>query len=269
VGLVAAFELFRSPAASAPRRVLRAVPWLAVVLVPVLLTGWYFGRNIKQYRTPFLTSFDLSERGPMLEFEKVPLIDRRKLGFFIGWEPNIFGAPYYSVASFPYPRFWSVAVASTFVDYYNFSFSGIPPLVPSTHSFNSRPVSDRLLNFSRASMAGGTAIAFCCVVGWAAALLHTWRRRDWGRHALLVIAALAVAGVLQFCVKYPRDEFGVIKAGYMLFGTAPLAATFGLVFDWAARARRRRPLLLGLGISLYLVASYSIYCRFRISILPL
>ena len=47
-----------------------------------------------------------------------PYLDRRTLGFFVGWSNSIFEYPYFPSAR---SRFLPVLIASTFVDYYNFS----------------------------------------------------------------------------------------------------------------------------------------------------
>ena len=263
VGLVAVLESALAPGIRARDRLQRLLPWAMIVVVPALLTGWYFRRNVRDVGQPFPTSFDLSTQyGVVSDLLAVPYRKRRSLDFFIGWEPRIYEFPYYPTGLKPHPHFFPVLVASTFVDYWNFSFSGIDPAQRSGLSANRRPLTPRLLAFSRGSVIGGTLIALASTIAFVASLVRALGRRNFGHLSPLVITMVTVASGLHFAIKYPRDDFGVIKASYLLFGCAPLLAMFGLAVAWATKSRLRQPLLVVLLGALGAVAAYTLYCRF-------
>jgi peptidoglycan/LPS O-acetylase OafA/YrhL len=96
-----------------------------------------------------------------------------------------------------------------------------------------------------------------------------WRRRDDGeadpRFALLLAPLGALIGQLHFATKYPDDNFGPIKGGYLQFSAPELCALFGVGVAWMwrrrARWRWRVPALAAMG-AIALVAAYSVHARF-------
>jgi len=243
-------------------RLAKLLPWVGMLAVCVGISGWYFARNVRVYHTPFITSFELSQKGLLADSEKVPYFDRRSLGFFIGWDPIVFLFPYYPSGLGTHPRFFPVAVASTFVDYWNYSFSGIDPKAPNQFVYaRDRPMTSVVLATSRLASIGGTVIFLATVAAWGAATCWVFRRRRWGLFALLLVPPLSMAAAMHFAITYPIDRYGVVKAVYMQYGAPPMYALFGVAVAWAQRQAVRWPLLGVMAVAWWMVASYSFYCR--------
>lgn len=239
-------------------------------LLPVLLTGWYFGRNVRDFGKPFVSSFDLPQQAWVVApTDALPYLERRPLGFVFGLDPSVLETPYWPVGLQPHARFWPVLVTSTFVDYWNHFYSGLPATEATVLAFNARPMTPEVLEASQRSAKGGAVIALAVALAWLSALRWVVRERQWGFLALLTLAAIGVLFSLHFAVSYPRDDFGVIKSTYVQYAAAPLYALFGLAAAWTIERARRWPLALALGGSLWAVAAYSLYCRLRIPLLPL
>lgn len=252
-------------------RVMRALPFSMVVLVPLLLTGWYFGRNIREFGKPFLNSFDVrpEQLAEMAKLESKSYLDRRSLGFVAGWGTEIYDWPYYSSAIGDRARYFTLITAMTFVDYWNFHYSGLGHDWTSPSGVNGRQMTQDVMISSQRSMIGGTMIALAALVGWIVAAAVVWRRRDLRFVALLVLPVLTLLSGLHFGIKYPFDGEGVIKSSYLQFGMMTLYGTFGVSFAWTLERRRTWPLFVLLTVSLWLVLAYSLYCRLRIQLLPL
>ena len=107
------------------------------------------------------------------------------------------------------------------------------------------------------------------MIAWLGAARALWRRRDDGepdpRFALLLAPLGALIGQLHFATKYPNDNFGPIKGGYLQFVAPVLCALFGVGVAWMwrrrARWRWRVPALAAMG-AIALVAAYSVHARF-------
>jgi Dolichyl-phosphate-mannose-protein mannosyltransferase len=238
------------------------LPWSAMILICLAVAGWFYARNVPRYRNPFITSYEYYW-GPVRPVDTLPpLMDRRTLGFVLGWNLSTYRQPYYPSGLYPHARFFPVALASSFVDYYNYSFSGIDPKLPVEANMlaNSRPVTPRLMRLSRRAVLGGAIILLGTLAAWAICLWRTFRK-DWGLFALLLAPMFATLLALLFAVKYPYDNDGIIKGVYMQFGMAPLFAMFGLSVDWAMARRRRWPILAVLLFGLFAVGAYTICCR--------
>jgi hypothetical protein len=272
IGAAALIELLLSRR-TLSARVADALHWLAMLAIVVAISGWYFARNVRDYGRPFVTSFDLpSQHQWIVPFDDVPMLDRRSAGFFLSWDPAINVWPYYPAGIKPYPRFFPLAIASTFIDYWNFSFSGLDPMTartPMRDWSQNRPISPPLLRASRYAVAGGMVIFVATVAAWCAALRACLRRRDFGGLALLFVPALTLLTALQFATVHPVDHYGVVKGVYMQFGAPPMYALFGLAVGWSAAERRRWPLLGLLCLAFWLVATYTLWCRLRVPLLPL
>jgi len=271
IGTGAALELLFAKATPFRARLAKAVPWAMVLLVPLALTGWYFARNVRAYHKPFLSSFDVrpEQIAAMATIEQKPYFQRRPLGFYVGWEPKIFGHPYNDVSLGADARFWSVITAMTFVDYYNFHFSGFGRGVFAQSTVNGRAMTEDIMMASRFSMAGGTALAAAILAAWFACLIIVLRRRQFGFVPLLVLPVLTLVSGAHFAIKYPMDYEGVIKSSYLQFGMVPFFGLFGLAFAWTLERRYRWPLFVILTTGLWFVATYTVYCRLRIPLLPL
>jgi 4-amino-4-deoxy-L-arabinose transferase-like glycosyltransferase len=244
------------------------LPWSSTVALCLAVCGWYFAPIVRTDGKPFLTSFDLAEKGDAAASQTTPYLHRRSLGFVFGWNKAIYEYPYYPAAAAPHASFFPILLASTFVDYYNYSFSNMNPAKASAFMANGRPLTPRLINLSRLSVLGGTVITLGVSAAFIACLHRGVRRRQWGIVAVLLAAALSVLAALHFAIEFPFDDKGVIKGNYVQFGAPPLFALFGVAVAWAQRRRLRWLLLAALLTSLWLVASYTMYCRARILLLP-
>jgi hypothetical protein len=250
-------------------RVDEAAGWGMFLAAVLGVCGWYFARNVRDYGQPFVTTFDLkSQHSLVAKYDGVPLLDRRSAGYLLGWNNDIYRWPYYPSGIETHSRFFPVAFASTFVDYWNFSFSGTNFDVPSPMHILPRPITPRVFEVSRQALVGGTVILLAMLTAWFVAIRTTFQRRDFGRLALVLVPLATVAAALQFGIKYPVDSYGVVKGAYMTFGAGPMYAMFGLAAEWASRKVPRWPLLALMIAGLWLVANYAFYCRFRLSLLP-
>jgi hypothetical protein len=271
LGLTAALEFLFSRE-DWPTRSSQLLSWAWMLVVCVGVCGWYFARNVRDYGRPFVTSFDVkSQHWVVAELQKVPYLERRTLAFVFGWDKSVPLFPYFPSAIEPRPYFFPVAVASTFVDYWNYSFSGMDPFVavPDWPGERLRPITPKLFRASQYAASGGIVIALGTVITWLGVVPRTFRRRDWGRVALLLIPLFTLVSALHFAINYPIDSYGVVKGIYMHFGAPPMYALFGLAVAWAAQKPLRWPLFGALLGALWLVASYTLYCRLRLPILPL
>jgi hypothetical protein len=215
---------------------------------------------VRDFGKPFVVSFDLpTQQAHFARFKEVPYLFRRPVGFFLGWDPVIFVSPYAHATTGRYPTFFPTLVASTFVDYWGYGFCGaFGPSVP-----------PRVLRASGRAAAGGTVIFAATVLAWCAAVRPVFRRRDWGGLVMLAAPMLALVSAMHYAIAYPMDQFGQVKGVYVQFASAPLYGVFGLAVAWARERRRRWPLLALLLASLWSIAAYTLFCRFRWSILPL
>lgn len=252
-------------------RIKRALPFTLVVLIPIVLTGWYFGRNVRDYGKPFISSFDShpEHKSMLTPFEGRPFLDRRPKGFLIGWDTKIFEWPYVATALNDDAQYPTAVTAATFVDFWNFRFAGIGPKVRALYSVNGTPLTPQTLRASRRSMWGGAAITFSILVAWVVCLVIAFRRRLFGELALLMLPALTLCLGAHFAIAYPLDYMGVIKSSYLQYGMSPLFGVFGLAYAWTLKRRITWPLFVLLTLSLWVVAAYSIYCRTRFELLPL
>ncbi|MBK7865296.1 MAG: hypothetical protein IPJ65_43205 [Archangiaceae bacterium] len=269
IGVAALFEL-ATPAASLRARIVRALPWSAVVVVPLLISGWYFVRNIRDYSKPFVSSFDFrpDESAAMASIVNKSYFARRPGDFVFGWSPRIFQFPYVPVGVGEDAHFSTVAVASTFVDYWNVRFSGLGPGDRADSEINGAEMSSDVMTVSRMSIAGGTILSFAVLVAWCWCAVLAVQRRQPAWVGLLAFPALAFASGVYFATTHPFDWMGVIKSSYLQFGMAPLFGVAGLAAAWTLNRRATWPLFVILIAALWLVAAYSVWCRFRFPLLP-
>ena len=263
VGIVTVVELFtlRRPLST---RISNALPWAGMLAVVVAMSAWYYSQNVRQYGTPFVTSFDLSSQHWLVsESAKSSVVDRRSLGFFVGWDSDVYKSPYRPSGLGNTPRFFPVAIASSVVDYWRFGFAGFNESHGGVGRGAMKRVSDAR-DLSRLAMLGGTAIFIAMVFAWAAGMVHVLRRRDMGRLTLLLVPLMMLIAALQFATSCPVDNYGVIKSVYMMFAAPPLFALFGVAVDWARQRPTRWPLLVALCVSLVFVGWYTVTCRLGI-----
>jgi hypothetical protein len=257
VGVLLEFAFSRRPFA---RRASNALAWLASIVVCVAVSGWYFGRNVREYGTPFVTSFTLpSQEWLVATAEQKPLVDRRPLGFLFGWDRSLYVHPFRLPETGTHERLFPVAIASTFIDFWGYGYAGFD------HPYARRRGGMReqyeTLGIARGAMAGGTVVFFAAALAWVAAARRTLRFRDFGRLTVILAPLSMLVATIQFATAYPVDLYGVVKGIYMSFGAPPLYAAFGIATGWAARSPRRLPVLVLLMASLVAIAIYSIDCR--------
>jgi hypothetical protein len=265
---VGGLELLFSTGALA-QRLRAALRWLAMVAACLAVCGWYYARNVAQFGRPFVTSFDLPSQQHMVEASnRLPYLHRRTLGYFLGWEPAIYSFPFGHSATGANATFFPAAVASAVVDYWNYGFSRLPPVGKSGpwHPAVSTPPS--VLYAAQCAVLGGTVIFFATVAAWLAVSRRLWQRRDWGRMTLVTIPLVMLAAAMHFATTYPVDVFGVIKSAYLQYGSGPLCGLYGVSVGWCRQRLSRWPLLVILLGALWLVVTYTVWCRFRIRILP-
>jgi hypothetical protein len=255
------FELAQSVGLAQDETRARLRSWvLALTVAVVTCSGQYiynrvvYGRTILDgwYQRP---TADTEQVGAT----RIAMLDRRTPGYFLGFAADALQFPYYPSGVEPSPRFWPVLIASSFCDYYNYSFaptidSGSPLLA------NGRDVGARATLLGRASVTGGTALAIVCVVGWIAAFVGLVLRREVARPLALLVPALGLAGQMFFATKFPYDFEGVVKGIYFQFATLPLYALLGCVFAWLWSWRALRIASVALATSIVPVATYTTYC---------
>ena len=155
-------------------------------------------------------------------------------------------------------------LASTFNDYYGYSYSG-----GGKYRTAQRWISGAGVTLGCLSVMAGTLIALVTVIAWLGTARVLWRRREDGepdpRFALLLAPLGGLIGQLHFATKYPNDNFGPIKGAYLQFIAPVLCGLFGVGVAWMwrrrARWRWRVPALAAMG-AVALVAAYSIHARF-------
>lgn len=268
LGLVAGLELLFSRAAPA-QRWRGAACWAAMVCTCLAVSGWYYARNVSEYGRPFVTSFDLPSQRHMVEqSNRVPYLHRRTLGYFLGWEPAIYSFPFGHVATGDNPTFFPAAVASAFVDYWNYGFSQVSPLGKAGVWHPAASTPPRVLRAAQLAAIGGTIIFLATVAAWLVVSRRLWQARDWARMSLMAIPLVSIGAAAHFAITYPVDVFGVIKSVYLQYSAGPLCGLYGVSVAWSRARLSRWPLLAVLLTALWLVAGYTLYCRFRIRIFP-
>ncbi len=238
-----------------------AATWSLVPIVMLIMCGWYFVQNIQQYGSPTVTSFNLpSQKWLMEKAEEKPVLDRRSLGYVVGWSHEIHLSPHRPSALRPHARFFPMLVATGVVDYWGFGYPGYSVSGEAAAPHMRRSIVS-LRQEARAAMFGGTAIFFAMVVAGLVAILQVIRRRDAGRFFLLIAPVLTLGAAIHFAVVHPIDDYGVVKAAYLMFGAPPAFALFGLAVDWSWRRRARWPFAYALSAALGAVTWYSVQAR--------
>jgi hypothetical protein len=272
VGVAAGLEFVFSRE-SWSTRTWQAASWAWMLIVCTTVCGWYFARNVRDFGRPFVTSFDVkSQHWVVADLQKTPYLQRRTLDYFLGWDKQIPLFPFYPSGIQPRPQFFPVAIASSFMDYWNYSFSGMDPDVPvpdwPSNSGGLRPLTPQLFRASQYAVCGGIVIFLATVGAWLSVMPRTFWRRDWARMALLLVPLFMLVSAMHFAVEYPVDTYGVVKGIYMHFAAPPMYALFGLAVAWAWQRPHRWPLFGALVGALWLVAAYTVYCRLRVPLLP-
>jgi hypothetical protein len=267
-GVVALFELMFIDRPWRDR--LRNVqPWIATAVIAVTVSGWYYARNIREYDKPFVTSFDLpSQTGNVVETNKLPMVDRRTIGYAFGWDTGLYLFPYGIRYVGSHPRFFAVSVASSFVDFWPQNFHGYERL-----AFRHKPddgPGDRepYLLAGILSVIGGHIIFAATLLAWFVVTGLAVKRRDAAMLGLMVVPLMATAATMHFSTTFPVDGLGILKGAYLNFAAPSLYALFGICVAWARSSWHRWPILVILLAALYLIAAYTIYHRLHIPLLP-
>ncbi len=208
-----------------------------------------------------LSGFDGADLHRVAHLLDTPYLERRPLGFYVGFSPRIFASPYVPVGLAPRAQFPTQLFASTFVDYYNFAFGPYPETLDAPLRANLKPLRPEVLTLSRIAIAGGAVVALATIAGFFGCVLAVRRRRDAALAVLLAIPALAVLGQLHFAVKYPLDAEGLVKGAYLQFAAAPLCATFGVAVAWLWRRPKLRALAVVALAGVVALAIYDVGCR--------
>jgi hypothetical protein len=240
----------------------RARPVIAGALVLAAVAGPFFVRNQILYGMPSPTGYDGLLKPNQAPYEKIPYFQRRPLGFYLAWNLDIYVSPLYPSGIKPNPRFFPVLLASTFSDYYGYSFSGGGVYK------GERWIPGEGVTLGAMSIGAGTVIALVTVIAWLGVVRALWRRRADGepdpRFALLLPPLGALIGALHFATKYPNDNFGPIKGAYLQFVAPILCAVFGVGVAWMW-GRGRRPWRVAAVVAMgavVIVAAYVVQARF-------
>jgi hypothetical protein len=262
IGVAMVLEIVRARPPATWRDALRARarPMIAGALVLAAVAGPWFVRNQMLYGQPAPSAYEGYLKPNQAIYDGIPYLDRRSLGFYVGWNLGIYVRPLYPVALKPQARFFPVLVASTFNDYYIYSFGG------GGRYEGGRWITGAGVTLGCLSIAAGTFIALVTIIAWIGAARTLWRRRDPdARFALVLAPAGALLGQLHFATKYANDNFGPIKGAYLQFVAPILCALFGAAVAWMWRRRAlwrwRIAAIAALG-AVAMVAAYSLQARF-------
>lgn len=226
-----------------------------------VVAGWFFVRNQVLYGKLVPTGYDGPAHVVVDYVKDVPYLDRRTLGYVLGWTNDIFKEPYFPTAFRPHGRFWTQLVASTFVDNLNYGFASVRPGVQATLSRLHRPLTETALAMSRISVVGGTIVALTVIGAWLVAARRAYRERSAGWLAMLAIPLAALIGQLHFAIQYPNDDYVPVKGPYMQFAALVLYPLYGMAIVWLWKRRRRRPLAVLAAAGAVLVCAYTLSCR--------
>jgi hypothetical protein len=233
----------------------QARPLAAGAAVLLGLTGWFFVRNQIRYGQPSPTGYDGAAKGVQAAYEVTPYLDRRTLGFFVGFDKRVFSTPSRPLKDELHPRFFSVMLASTFADYYGYSFVRPGP-GPQVAARNGRRAPALAQTLGGWSVLGGAILAAVAVAAALGAGRKLWRAPADPRLVLLLVPILALIGQIHFATKYPNDGFGPIKGTYLQFAAPVICGLYGVGVAWMWRRRWARP---GAVLALLALGSVSLY----------
>lgn len=240
-------------------RIGRALPIALAAAVALAATLPIFALNRADSGHLLATGYDTvePERAMAAQVRDVPYYRRRPASYLVSLGSGaIFARPFYpSDAS----RFWPVLLASTFCDYYDYTFAGRPPAGDPGIPIHHGAITVRTLLWARRSVAAGVPIALATVAALAACAIWLFRRRDLARLFLVAAPVVAVLGQLHFAIQFPFDAEGPVKGAYLQFAAGPLFALFGVAVAWSARRRLRWPILALLAAAFALTAGYSLH----------
>jgi 4-amino-4-deoxy-L-arabinose transferase-like glycosyltransferase len=226
------------------QRVARLPAWLAALALGLALASPQYIHNRIEHGRALLDGWHKRETAATIQAaaHRRDVLDRRTLGFVVGLTADVVRFPYHPLGTDPTARFWPTLIASTFCDYYNYSFNQPRDRAGSVFA-NGRAVGlGRTLQVAQASVSAGFGVALLAVVGWLVALVRLLRAREVVRPTVMLLPLLCTAGLLQMAIAYPFDFEGVVKGHYFHFASVPLYALFGLVVAWLLERRWLVPL---------------------------
>ena len=235
---------------------------VAGVVVPLLPpAGWYLARNVRELGAPYVSSFQTKTQAPRSPgaADKKPLLERRSPSFVRLGHRHLRAAVLQRGPCCPSPHFFEVLTASTFADYWSYSFNGIPPGTKAWWTMNGADRHRGNEGLGR-SVVGGTLIALATV----AALAHLACSQP-ARARLGAFSRCYDSGTRHgFCLRSPsvpgrrlrchQVDLPAVRCG-------PLYVAFGRAVAWTLERRRRWPLFALLALSLAAVAAYTVDCR--------
>lgn len=238
-----------------------ARPWALAAGIALLGSGWLFVYNQVKYGKAFLDGWHMRPTADTIAAaaHNKPVLDRRTLGYFVGFTTDVVTFPYFPSGLEPQPRFWSVLIASSFVDYQSYKFAPERDVGASVRARGTL-VGGRATELARGSVLGGILIALATVLGAAVAIPRMLAHREIARPLALGVPALAVLGQMSFATKFPYDFEGVVKGIYFHFSTLPLYFLFAATVVWLWRRPLLRPVAGIFALSILLPAAYTLYC---------
>lgn len=252
-----------------PARLKRRLPIALALVVAVGVSLPVYGRHREATGLWLPTSFERNAEARAQQAKLRPYFERRPASYYFGTALTaMFETPYYPTAV---DRFWMVVLASTFTDYYNYSFVEPPPSVPQRR-VNYRPLALTTMTRMRLALASGLVLGLALIGAYLVIVARALRRWDVAQLVALSVPAAGVLGQLHYATKYPFDYMGLVKGLYLQFGWAPLFACFGALVAWAWSTPVERGLGLRtmgravvavLAIALIGVAQYSVHGVFE------
>lgn len=209
----------------------------------------------------FPTGYDSMSVGGV---DDIPVWRRRPLGFYVlPCAEEIVTRPYYPSCSKPRARFWPVLVATTFGDYYNVRYGGLPHGDEPTELANGRLLPVRMRRGAQAALIAGVPIALLTAVAFVVTFARELRAKRAATVATLAASLLALAGQIALSVRWPYDGFGPIKGSYLQFAAAPLFVVYGGTVSWLFRHPKLRGAAVLQWVALTVVAAYSVLARWN------
>ena len=208
----------------------------------ILVCGWFYGRNILIYGTPFKMS---RETFVLQRYENMQTKGRRTIWEYVLFDPVILRRPQWPravplVEEIPTEREYSAARESVLTGIYaNAWFDGYGGWVlPAVHQDNTVRRAGQIL------LTLGLVPSILCLVGIAVAVRRLWQR-GWDDTLVAMVSTFAamLAVLVQGTIAVPVHA--AVKATYLLPVSAVFGFWFGLGLDWIQRRRARwfRPIL--------------------------
>jgi hypothetical protein len=233
-------------------------PYLLGAAVFAVVTAPVFVLNMIRYGKPSVTAYDGVLKPWHDKRALTPYLDRRTLGFYVGWDTDIWDDPYWPTSCCTKSRYFPVLVANTFGDYLNYLY-GMPARAGEESVMrNNRRLTLASFKLSRASTAAGTLLAIVLVAGVLGIGRRLWGKGD-PRLALVLLPVVGVLGQMHFATNFPADTDGPVKGTYIQFAMLPAFGIVGVVFEALLRRRRNwsRAFAAMIAAAVVVVAAYT------------